>query len=80
MMNSKSILGEHRPKGRSRIIWNTLMIFATSVATFGSVWVLYGGTGAPGWKGAVSWAGLAFLVILFVVGTISFIKNEKKAA
>jgi hypothetical protein len=32
MMNSKQILGAHRPEGTRRIIWNVLMIFATAVA------------------------------------------------
>ncbi|MGB6220471.1 divalent metal cation transporter [Haloferula sp.] len=79
MMNSKSILGDQLPKGRSRIIWNTLMLFATSIATFGSVWVLYGKSGAPGWKGGVGWFGLIFLAILFVVGVVAFFRDSKKA-
>ena len=52
-------------EGNARIIWNVLMIFATSVATLGSVWVLHGKTAAPGWIGGAAWAGLIFLVILF---------------
>ena len=78
MMNSKKILGEHRPEGKARLVWNTLMIFATTIATLGSIWVLEGKTHAPGWISNVAWAGLIFLVILFVVGIISFLKNEKK--
>lgn len=79
MMNSKKILGEHRPEGKARIIWNTLMLIATTIATSGSVWVLLGKTEAPGWMGNVAKGGLVFLVVLFVVGTLSFLKNEKKA-
>lgn len=79
MMNSKKILGDHRPEGKARIIWNILMIFATTVATMGSVWILIGKSEAPGWIGDVAKGGLVFLVILFVVGTLSFLKNEKKA-
>lgn len=84
MMNSKKILGEHRPEGKARLIWNTLMIFATSVATLGSVWVLEGKTrDTKQIIGSlqishVAWGGLIFLVILFIVGTLSFLKNEKK--
>ena len=33
MMNSKGLLGEHRPRGRKRVIWNTLMILSASTAT-----------------------------------------------
>ena len=79
MMNSKKILGEARPEGKARLIWNSLMIFATTIATLGSIWVLEGKTHLPGWKGNVGWGGLIFLLILFIVGTLSFFKNEKKA-
>lgn len=79
MMNSRSILGDQRPTGRSRLIWNVLMVFATSVATFGSIWVLSGKTHLPGWKGGVAWGGISFLVLLFIVGTVSFLRNERRA-
>ncbi len=78
MMNSKKILGEHRPEGTARIIWNSLMIFATAIATLGSVWVLEGKSHASGWSGNVAIGGLVFLVFLFFVGTFSFLKNEKR--
>ncbi len=38
MMNSKSLLGENRPKGMQRVIWNILMGTAASLAAFGSLW------------------------------------------
>ncbi len=81
MMNSKNILGNHRPEGGARITWNILMIFATSVATLGSVWVLTGkyNTLADQWKIAPA-IGLAVLVILFVIGVVSFIKDQKSAS
>lgn len=78
MMNSKKVLGDKRPEGTARIVWNVLMIFATSVATIGSVWVLWGKSKSDGWVGAVGLGGLIFLAVLFVVGTLSFIKNENK--
>jgi hypothetical protein len=78
MMNSKKILGEHRPKGGARIMWNTLMVIATTIASAGSVWVLLGKAKSPGWQGGFAWGGLAFLALLLVVGTISFIKNERR--
>ncbi|MEM9080953.1 MAG: divalent metal cation transporter [Verrucomicrobiota bacterium] len=77
MMNSKKILGDARPEGKARLIWNTLMIFATTVATAGSIWVLEGKTHAPGWMGQVAWGGLIFLAILFLIGILSFKKNER---
>jgi Mn2+/Fe2+ NRAMP family transporter len=78
MMNSKKILGHNRPQGWARVIWNILMIFATSVATFGSIWVLSGRAHFNDWKGVIPAAGLILLAVLFVVGVVSFIKNERK--
>ena len=77
MMNSKKVLGENRPEGTARLIWNVLMGVATSIATLGSIWVLYGKSHFRDWHGMIPAAGLALLVILLVVGTLSFIKNEK---
>ncbi|ADE55939.1 divalent metal cation transporter [Coraliomargarita akajimensis] len=79
MMNSKKVLGDNRPQGGARIIWNTLMAFATGVATFGSIWVLSGKAHFRDWTGMIPAAGLAILIILFVIGTLSFIKNEKQS-
>ena len=59
-------------------MWNCLMIAATSIATFGAIWVLSGKASAPGWKGMIPTVGLAFLGVLFVVGVISFIIKEKQ--
>jgi Mn2+/Fe2+ NRAMP family transporter len=72
MMNSKKILGDKRPEGTSRIIWNTLMIFATTMATVGSIWAI---KDKPFQAGTI---GIAFLGLLFLVGTASFIIKEKK--
>ncbi len=79
MMNSKKVLGEHRPEGTARIVWNILMGFATSVATIGSIWVLYGKAHFNSWHGMIPAAGLALLIILLVVGALSFIRNERRA-
>ncbi|MDE0766926.1 MAG: divalent metal cation transporter [Opitutaceae bacterium] len=79
MMNSKKVLGEHRPKGTARVIWNVLMGVATGIATVGSVWVLYGKAHFNDWHGIIPAVGLALLAILFIIGTFSFIKNERKA-
>ncbi|MDE0838016.1 MAG: divalent metal cation transporter [Kiritimatiellae bacterium] len=79
MMNSKKVLGEHRPKGTARVIWNVLMGVATGIATLGSVWVLSGKAHLNDWKGMIPVAGLVLLALLFIVGTYSFLKNERKA-
>lgn len=76
MMNSKKVLGDKRPKGKARIIWNVLMIFATSIATFGSVWATSGKMLGNIPAGMI---GMGFLALLFIVGTASFVIKEKRA-
>ncbi len=83
LMNSKKVLGDKRPEGKARIIWNILMIFSTVIASAGSIWVLWGkgvsGGWFSSWKGMIPAGGLIFLAILFIVGTLSFFKHEKEA-
>lgn len=76
LMNSKKVLGDKRPEGTARIIWNVLMIFATTVATVGTWWATSGKKFGDVPAGMI---GMSFLAILFVVGTLSFLKNEKRA-
>ncbi|MDB4615350.1 divalent metal cation transporter [Akkermansiaceae bacterium] len=76
MMNSKKILGDKRPEGTSRIIWNILMIFATSMATIGSFTAV---SHKRAFDLPIGMIGMWFLVILFVVGTVSFFIKEKRA-
>ena len=75
MMNSKKILGDKRPEGTTRIIWNVLMIFATSMATIGSYTAVShkAAFGVP-----VGMIGMGFLVLLAVVGTVSFFIKERQ--
>jgi Mn2+/Fe2+ NRAMP family transporter len=72
MMNSKKTLGDRRPEGKARIIWNTLMIFSTVMATVGSIWAI---KDKPFHAGTI---GICFLGLLFAVGTISFISKERE--
>lgn len=65
MMNSKSLLGDSMPTGSRRVRWNTLMIGATGIVAFGSVWVLSG-------KGPPGQIGIGILATLFVLGLIGF--------
>jgi hypothetical protein len=80
LMNSKKVLGDQRPEGKARLFWNSIMGLATGIATFGSIWVLSGKAHFESWKGVIPAAGLTLLVILFVVGTFSFLRNEKRSA
>jgi Mn2+/Fe2+ NRAMP family transporter len=72
LMNSRSLLGPHLPSGGRRIVWNGLMIFATAIATAGSIWVLAGNK-TPGY------IGIGMLVALLGVGGVGFLQKERKA-
>lgn len=86
LMNSKKTLGDKLPSGKSRIIWNVLMFLATGLATAGVMKVLSNkaksdapfGLGLS--NGDVATGGIWTLIILFVVGTIGFIMNQRKSA
>jgi hypothetical protein len=73
MMNSKKVLGDAKPTGGSAIVWNVLMIFATAISTFGSVWILSN-------KGIPGTIGIVILATLAVLGTIGFFSKSKTAA
>ncbi len=94
MMNSKAIMGSDIPGGKGRVLWNTLMLFATSVATFGSIWVLSNKAGLTSlsdlvndwqliladWHKLIPAVGLILLLVLFIVGILSFFRKHNTAA
>lgn len=76
LMNSKSVLGNAMPTGGRRIFYNAIMLLATGVATFGSAWGLYDKKLAGFPLGKVALAGL---VVLLIVGILSFVNKERAA-
>lgn len=68
LMNSRKALGDEIPK--HRLLVNAAMIFATAMATLGSVWVLLN-------KGAWGQLGLALLAILAIVGITGYIRRSR---
>ena len=73
LMNSKRALGEHRPRGWRRWMWNTLMLIATCAAGFASVWALQN-------QGRAGRIGLVVLAVLFLVSVIGFWRHRGAAA
>lgn len=73
LMNSSSLLGSDRPRGLQAVKWNSLMLISTLIATGGSIWVLLG-------KGDLGKAGIAVLIILFILGLIGFLSKNRKSA
>lgn len=74
LMNSPAALGQAMPRGLSRVIWNSLMIPATLVATFGSVWGMLGKDlyGIP-----IGWIGIGLLFTLLLVGVVSYVSKNR---
>ncbi len=68
LMNSRKALGDEIPK--HRLLVNSVMIFATAMATLGSIWVLLS-------KGSWGQLGLALLAILAVVGVTGYIRRGR---
>jgi Mn2+/Fe2+ NRAMP family transporter len=61
MMNQKSLLGEDRPRGVRRLVWNGLMFVAAGMAAMGSFWSLW--SKLKGWGIAV-FAGFVVLAAI----------------
>ncbi|MDA0372731.1 MAG: divalent metal cation transporter [Planctomycetota bacterium] len=59
MMNSRSLLGDDMPRGRSRIIWNTLMLLAAGAATGASIYSIEAKAGTTGMLGLGAFLALA---------------------
>tara|TARA_R110002049_G_scaffold72490_3_gene187300 strand:+ start:76754 stop:78424 length:1671 start_codon:yes stop_codon:yes gene_type:complete len=76
LMNSKLTLGDSMPTGGKRVLWNTLMILATTVAMLASAWGIHEKSmyGFPIGKFAIG-----LLVLLLVLGLLGFLKRESAA-
>lgn len=77
LMNSKKAMGADRPK--RKLLTNVLMLLAMGLASFASVWALMGKTQSnTSYEQYFGWIGLIGLPILIILGTISFLKKEKR--
>ena len=66
MMNNSALMGEHKPRGFSWLLWNACMILAAGLASFGSYWsIKTSDTPMVGYICLGSFLGLALLVQLF---------------
>ena len=77
LMNSKKALGEELP--RNRILVNLLMLGATGIATFASIWALLGKYQSTNiYDHQFGLFGLIGLPILALIGFIGFLRKEAK--
>ena len=79
LMNSRSALGAELPRGGRRIYWNTIMIIATSLVSFGAIWVTVKKSASPGLEGIMATSMLVAMAILFVLGLVGFLRNNRVA-
>ena len=64
MMNSRSLLGEHLPRGGRRIAVNAVMLVALGAATVGAGWSIWGKRETIGWTGVM--AAICFIAAALV--------------
>jgi Mn2+/Fe2+ NRAMP family transporter len=62
LLNQRRLLGEHRPRGWRRFVWNGLMGLAASLATAGSIYMIYVKAGTVGMIAVAAFILLALVV------------------
>ncbi len=75
LMNSKSLLGDDRPRGLSRFVWNTLMFIASAAATIGSIYMVWVKAGYFG----IAAVG-AFVLLAVLVGINRYNERRRNSA
>ncbi len=70
MMNNKALMGKHMPRGKRRVIWNTLMILAVTLITSASLYML--------WTRGGLVALVMILLFLTGIGIAEWNKRKKK--
>ena len=71
LMNNKAVLGEHLPKGGSRLLWNVLMGIACALATVGAGWAIWS---------KVQWTGVGLVVgFVLLAAIVHFVRPPTPA-
>ena len=72
MMNHRGILGDGMPRGGMRVLWNILMVLATAMATFISMWSL--------WPRIGVWSIVLIAAFVGLVLVVHVMRSAKKPA
>ncbi|MEX2602047.1 MAG: divalent metal cation transporter [Balneolaceae bacterium] len=70
MMNNRALMGEFMPKGRGRVIWNSLMVLAVTLITSTSLYML--------WMNGGFWGLGVLTLFLLIVGVAGWIKKMRQ--
>jgi Mn2+/Fe2+ NRAMP family transporter len=70
LMNSKSLLGDNMPTGGKRVAWNTAMLIAAGLASFGSFYALWA---------KLQWTGVGILIGFITLAVVAHFVQKKKA-
>ena len=62
VLNQKSLLGKHMPKGGRRVAWNVLMLLAIVLTGIGSAYSVWSKSHWYGVAGVVAFAAFAVIV------------------
>lgn len=79
MMNSKRILGDERPTGTSRLIWNVLMGLAVLGATAAAATAMYGKAIDPSNRAAFPTV-MTILIVYTIAVVAGFVMRRKQVA
>ncbi len=71
IINSKKVLGNEAPRGKSRLVWNALMACSLAASSAASIWVLYQKIGIAG--------PIAFAVFFAIVIISALIFKKKNS-
>lgn len=70
MINNKAIMGEHRPTGRSRVVWNVLMITVIILVGAASIYML--------WQYGGMWGIAALVLFLGAIAVTDWQRRQKE--
>jgi hypothetical protein len=65
LMNQRSVLGVNMPQGGSRFLWNVLMVLATAMVSFISMWSMWPRLGA--WSLVIIAAFVGLILIVYFI-------------
>jgi Mn2+/Fe2+ NRAMP family transporter len=67
LMNNKKVLGDAMPRGRSRVIWNTLMGLAVGLASLGAGWSIWDKS---------KWYGVSGVIVFVLLAAVVHVKRK----